>query len=846
MATEYVLSYKGIEIEEKLRKIDSLVQTVNGVAPDENGNVEVAVPEIHVMRLDNGDESGVTIFVDKTTADGDEISEYATVYDGKDGGVKTVNGIAPDENGNVQIQVSGGTVENGKDGFSPIATVTQTDTGAVITITDKDGTTTATITNGKDGVDGQDGKDGYTPQKGIDYFDGQPGKDGVDGSAGKDGTSVTVKSVSESTADGGSNVVTFSDGKTVTIKNGSKGSTGARGAAGTNGVDGYTPVKGTDYYTDEDKVEFEALIADEMAKKAQIKPEFAQTIDECTDTTKLYVLPDGYIYAYVYTEVSIGGYTNQIPKSINADGTPFNDGQGWQFGYRLNSSGAQVSQTDHAVTGFIKANVGDVVCFQDIYSTSVSSNTAILHYDDTFAHINPGVLLRGEDAQALLTAGEYTISDYYASCAYIRISATNISADSIITVNEEIKEGTTGKQYAWASTGHAFVPADYEDRIIELEEQSEQFEEHEVRLTTLESGGVAPAYVREEAERVADLVLDKRTAQSLVFAAASDFHYPYDDGSDGEANTSQSTIHAGMGIAEIRKYLPLDFIGLFGDYVKGASTSTVAESKAALKFIHKAMYEAGNGVQQIWMQGNHDRNPYDTDDGDLTDDELYSYIFANNIGCVVDSDNIQRGYGYKDFDAQKIRVIYWNSSDISGAETVTDHMFSAAQYQWMANVAFDLSGKEDASEWGIVMLSHMPVNWNEELTGFVDAYISGTSATITAADSERVTVNFSGKNDAEFICAVNGHTHNFRYSQIGSNRFWQIAVPQACAGRYNEYGTSWPEVGGELDVNGEPVYYYKTADSPTSTSFNVFVIDRKNRKIHAICYGAGIDREISY
>jgi hypothetical protein len=37
---------------------------------------------------------------------------------------------------------------------------------------------------------------------------------------GADGTSVTVKSVSESTADGGSNVVTFSDGKTVAIRNG--------------------------------------------------------------------------------------------------------------------------------------------------------------------------------------------------------------------------------------------------------------------------------------------------------------------------------------------------------------------------------------------------------------------------------------------------------------------------------------------------------------------------------------------------------------------------------------------------------------------------------------------------
>lgn len=70
--------------------------------------------------------------------------------------VKTVNGIAPDENGNVVVE--GGSGGTGADGYSPVANVTQTDTGAVISITDKSGTTTATISNGK------------TPQKGVDYF----------------------------------------------------------------------------------------------------------------------------------------------------------------------------------------------------------------------------------------------------------------------------------------------------------------------------------------------------------------------------------------------------------------------------------------------------------------------------------------------------------------------------------------------------------------------------------------------------------------------------------------------------------------------------------------------------
>lgn len=83
-------------------------------------------------------------------------------------------------------------------------------------------------------IKGKTGDSGYTPQKGVDYFDGQNGKDG---------TSVTVASVSESTADGGSNVVNFSDGKSITIKNGSKGS---------KGDSGYTPQKNVDYFDGKD------------------------------------------------------------------------------------------------------------------------------------------------------------------------------------------------------------------------------------------------------------------------------------------------------------------------------------------------------------------------------------------------------------------------------------------------------------------------------------------------------------------------------------------------------------------------------------------------------------------
>lgn len=106
---------------------------------------------------------------------------------------------------------------------------------------------------GKDGSNGKDGSDGVsashswngttltiTSASGTSSADlkGAKGDKGDTGENGNNGTSVSVKSVSESSADGGSNVVTFSDGKTLTVKNGSKGSAGAAGKDGSNGTNG--------------------------------------------------------------------------------------------------------------------------------------------------------------------------------------------------------------------------------------------------------------------------------------------------------------------------------------------------------------------------------------------------------------------------------------------------------------------------------------------------------------------------------------------------------------------------------------------------------------------------------
>lgn len=69
--------------------------------------------------------------------------------------------------------------------------------------------------------------------------------------------------------------------------------------------------------------ELSSEIADIKDESLQQTPLFANNIEECTDTSKLYVLPDGYIYGYVTKLVNP---TNQLKKAIDKDGAPYNGG----------------------------------------------------------------------------------------------------------------------------------------------------------------------------------------------------------------------------------------------------------------------------------------------------------------------------------------------------------------------------------------------------------------------------------------------------------------------------------------------------------------------------------------
>lgn len=375
---------------------------------------------------------------------------------------------------------------NGADGFSPTAKVEQTDNGADIAITDKNGTTNVTVLNGLDGISATHSWDGtvltVTSASGTSSAN-LKGDKGDTGASGTNGTSVTVKSVSESTADGGSNVVTFSDGKTVTIKNGSKGSTGATGP---KGADGYTPVKGTDYFTETDKTEMVNDVKNVCVAKNQGSdnvgkilvvgtdgnltlanmPEGASgdiigTLDESNNILLSGKLADG-TYTLKY-ENEDGTYTDVGTLEVGAiPDTPdeptytnlFNSST-CELNMRLNSSGASTEGNGYILTDYIAIPDGVAVGnFRIRYKNAnlVNSKSRIGLYSASktkvdVQYINGTTLYEtGTDDNGVKYV-DVLLAEKITASAYVRIAFysgadTSVSAadaeNIIVTINEEI------------------------------------------------------------------------------------------------------------------------------------------------------------------------------------------------------------------------------------------------------------------------------------------------------------------------------------------------------------------------------------------------------------------------
>lgn len=153
-------------------------------------------------------------------------------------------------------------------------------------------------------------------------------------------------------------------------------------------------------------------------------------------------------------------YINLLPLSIAADGSLYNGGQGWNTGFRLNSSGVEVALSGMEVTGFIPVKHGDTVYLSGVgwdVNSGNMSQTYVWAYDASFnplayaiavdiyngAHPLPATASRDDNGclTKFVVDSEfipYTPFGSLSSVAYIRLNCESITTDSIITVNQPI------------------------------------------------------------------------------------------------------------------------------------------------------------------------------------------------------------------------------------------------------------------------------------------------------------------------------------------------------------------------------------------------------------------------
>ena len=157
----------------------------------------------------------------------------------------------------------------------------------------------------------------------------------------------------------------------------------------------------------------------------------------------------GYDREFAYTTEVIA-YTNQIPISIDTDGSIY----GYKAGYRLNSGGASEAMSGSYLTGFIPIAVGDTVYMKNVTfkyganSGLTSANQRVSFYNASKTHvvqINAAGLagnangVKGDDNIWTQFTLKSTVNNINCSgVAYFRINAAYIGDDSIITVNEPI------------------------------------------------------------------------------------------------------------------------------------------------------------------------------------------------------------------------------------------------------------------------------------------------------------------------------------------------------------------------------------------------------------------------
>ena len=438
----------------------------------------------------------------------------------------------------------------------------------------------------------------------------------------------------------------------------------------------------------------------------------------------------------------------------------------------------------------------------------------------------------------------------------------------IITVDEEIKyiDIPEQKVWEWYNTGEPFVKPDYEGMINETNERIDGLEE---RVETLEEQAlipgpqgpagpqgepgytpvkgtdywteedkqeivdeigtsILPQYVMDEAEAVIDRVIAAQSENTFVLGAMSDLHYG-SKYSESQFYNNKAVEHACQAMKYIDERIKLDAVAILGDYTDRFSSNDSENALGDFKKINSFLdkLRASTNLRQ---QGNHD---FYSEHTPITHRFIQAYsddvVWGSKIG----------GYYYKDFEDYKLRIISINTTETANLNDsyTTENIIACStnQYNWFAK-SLDLTDKNDAQSWQILILSHHPLDWGTQdgikhFPLILKAYTNGEKY-----ESEDIVYDFTEVNYATIVGNIHGHIHNLLYGAMNETTIYRMCTSTVGGASTNHYDNIWK------DGNT----YVREENKATETGFCIFCINLKEQIIDIIKYGIGSDRNNIY
>ena len=575
-------------------------------------------------------------------------------------------------------------------------------------------------------------------------------------------------------------------------------------------------------------------LSDQITRKLQLEPNFANDKSECTDTSKLYVLPDGFIYAYMKkTEAIFHESENKfisskatINKRMGSSSLSAQDGYVWTGAIPVDltkESPFRIKVEGTLIASDTSDNQKLWLCADDTGTTKLSA--AVLRASGSGG--NFGVLLEDGTIHADYKGGVKLSSDIITGTKFVRIgfkfsdtaigSTSELSGVSITFLHETYKEVNTTAD--WHNTGHAFVPTDYEDTILLIAKKSENtanqlglLEEKVDGLSAEDKTTAIPDVWKSSVDACIAKIKGLQSGRNTVtFAFFSDNH--------------QNTKNVGLLIGKVMHECNIPYCFFGGDAIDSGTLANedamIANDKAfdeSMSVIPVSqMCRAVGNHDGYWLDGSGNKNRY-------TRAQIYDLFLRQESIAQNKHYGGDGTFYYVDDLASSIRFVVCNMNYNTNTATNT---LDTEQIEWLTNVIF----AEENKPKHLVFISHQPITNNHHSNIYAD-----TAHAIQNLLTEKINAGwkvagwFSGHIHADRIYQTDHTSNTEANDQTTASLPWKTVTIRA------------DHTGLCRDEN----LIHAISNDDQSHAIDFVTINKATRAVNITRLGIGSDRSFTY